>query len=134
MISFETLALAKKYTDEHAGSVDTEQIKEIISSYIKENPISINIPLVSHGVSDTTFNLTPNIYHKWDQVESLTLTLADETPNIVNQYMFSFISGETATTLILPETIKTNMVVKPNMCYQCKIFDNKLSFEEWEAS
>lgn len=30
---------------------------------------------VSHGTADTTFTLTPNTFHIWDEVSSLTLTL-----------------------------------------------------------
>ena len=34
---------------------------------------------VNHGTSDTTFTLTPNTFHIWDEVNALTLTLGDET-------------------------------------------------------
>ena len=62
--------------------------------------------VVSHGTSDTTFALTPNVFHTWGEVESLTLTLATPADNtVVNLYMFEFESGSTATTLSLPNTI-----------------------------
>lgn len=34
---------------------------------------------VNHGTADTTFTLTPNTFHVWDEVTLLTLTLGDET-------------------------------------------------------
>lgn len=38
-ISIETLALAKKYTDEHGGGVSPEQIEEAVNNYLTENPV-----------------------------------------------------------------------------------------------
>lgn len=89
---------------------------------------------VDHGTSDTTFTLPPNQYHTWGEVASLTLTLGAETSGQVNGYWFSFDSGDTATTLSLPETVKTDIVVEPNMHYECSIVGNYMTFEEWEAS
>ena len=59
---------------------------------------------VNHGTSDTTFTLPPNQYHTWGEVASLTLTLGTEISGQANGYWFSFDSGDTATTLSLPET------------------------------
>jgi hypothetical protein len=54
-----------------------------------ENDINLgSIPVVNHGTSDTTFELTPNVFHKWDTVSELTLTLAEADENIYNEYMF----------------------------------------------
>lgn len=89
---------------------------------------------VDHGTSDTTFTLPPNQYHTWGEVASLTLTLETETSGQANGYWFSFDSGDTATTLSLPESIKTDIVVEPNMHYECSIVGNYMTFEEWEVS
>lgn len=96
--------------------------------------ISAKMTQVNHGTSDTTFQLPPNQYHTWGEVSSLTLTLGAETSDQANGYWFSFDSGDTATTLSLPETVKTDIVVEPNMHYECMIVDNYMTFEEWEAS
>lgn len=64
-----------------------------------------NYPLVSHGTADTTFVLTPNTMHVWAEVSALTLTLGTEESGKVNEYLFQFNSGATATTLSLPSTI-----------------------------
>lgn len=85
-----------------------------------------DIPAVNHGTSNTTFELTPNIYHKWDTVTNLTLTLADAPEDTYNEYMFQFTSGDTATTLSVPNTIQ--WVIQPNILsnrtYQCSIVNN----------
>lgn len=85
---------------------------------------SDKIEVVSHGTSDTTFTLTPNVFHKWGEVSNLSLTLATPSDStIYNEYMFEFESGDTATTLTLPDSIKwvSNPSVEVNKIYQCSI-------------
>lgn len=96
--------------------------------------ISAEITQVDHGTADTTFELPPNEIHTWGEVVSLTLTLGAETEAIANVYVFSFESGDTATVLSLPESVKTDIVVEPNMIYECSIRGGLMSFDEWEAS
>lgn len=96
--------------------------------------ISAEVTQVDHGTADTTFELPPNQYHTWGLVASLTLTLGAGTSGQANGYWFSFDSGDTATTLSLPETIQTDIVVEPNMHYECSIVGNYMTFEEWEVS
>ena len=85
------------------------------------------IKVVNHGISDTTFELTPNTFHVWGEVTSLNLTLAAPTDNtIANEYLFQFTSGATATTLILPDAIKWFKVptINPSKTYQISILNN----------
>lgn len=96
--------------------------------------ISSETTRVDHGTADTTFELPANQYHTWGEVTSLTLTLGTDTSGQANGYWFSFDSGDTATTLSLPQTVKTDIVVEPNMHYECSIVGNYMTFEEWEAS
>lgn len=96
--------------------------------------ISSETAQVDHGTADTTFELPANQYHTWGEVASLTITLGAETSGQANGYWFSFDSGDTATTLSLPETVKTDIVVEPNMHYECSIVGNYMTFEEWEVS
>ena len=96
--------------------------------------ISAETTQIDHGTADTTFELPPNQYHTWGEISSLTLTLGAETSGQANGYWFSFDSGDTATTLSLPQTVKTDIVVEPNMHYECSIVGNYMTFEEWEAS
>ena len=95
--------------------------------------ISAEVTRVDHGTSDITFQLPPNQYHTWGEVASLTITLGTGTSGQANGYWFSFDSGDTATTLSLPETIITDIVVEPNMHYECSIVGIYMTFEEWEA-
>ena len=61
--------------------------------------------LVEHGTSDTTFTLTPNTFHVWDEVGELILTLGEETAGVANEYLFQFTSGTEPTVLTLPDSI-----------------------------
>lgn len=96
--------------------------------------ISAETTQVDHGTSDTTFTLPPNQFHIWGEVSSLTLTLGTAKSGVVNEYHFAFISGGTATTLSLPDTVITDIVVEPNMRYECSIINNLMTFSEWEVS
>lgn len=93
--------------------------------------ISAQVTQTNHGTADTTFALPPNQYHTWDEVASLTLTLAAEEAGVVNEYHFAFDSGDTATTLSLPEGIQTDIVVESNTHYECSIIDNYMTFRDW---
>ena len=128
------------------GNVETLEPGEEATANITGSPesptLNLGIPKgetgvlsqVDHGTTDTTFTLPPNQYHIWGEVTSLTLTLGAETSGRANGYWFSFDSGNAATTLSLPETVKTDIVVEPNMHYECSIVGNYMSFEEWEVS
>lgn len=96
--------------------------------------ISAEVTQVDHGTTDTTFTLPTNQYHTWGEISSLTLTLGAETSRQANGYWFSFDSGDTATTLSLPETVQTDIVVEPNTHYECSIVGNYMTFSEWEVS
>ena len=96
--------------------------------------ISPQVTQVDHGTADTTYQLPPNQYHTWGEVASLTIKLGAETSGQANGYWFSFDSGDTATTLSLPESIKTDIVVESNMHYECSIVGNYMTFEEWEVT
>ncbi len=38
--------------------------------------------------------ISPNKFYKFGNVTTLTITFAPETPNVLNEYMFQFTSGE----------------------------------------
>lgn len=102
-----------------------EDLQNAIDYFIENDTI------VNHGTEDTTFALTPNKYHVWGEVASLTLTL-DNPPSrysgysYSNEYMFRFTSGSTPTVLTLPNTIKwmVTPTIKANRIYQVSIQDN----------
>lgn len=101
------------------GSIGKDKFTEEVRNSID------NYPEINHGTSDTTFTLTPNTFHVWDKVTSLDLSFEEETVGITNEFLFQFTSGSTATTLILPDTIKwaDNSVptIETNMIYQVSI-------------
>lgn len=69
--------------------------------------------VVQHGKSDTTFALTPNVIHVWDEVEQLNLTLSPNTDdNKLAEYCFQFLSpANKATTLSISDVKWLNNVV-----------------------
>lgn len=81
---------------------------------------------VNHGTSDTSLALTPNVLHVWDTVGSLTLTLGTGESGVMNEYMFQFDSGSTATTLSLPSSVKwiTDNTIEANKTYHVSILNN----------
>lgn len=87
---------------------------------------SNKIPIVSHGTSDTTFTLTPNVYHTWGEVSTLTLTLEAGENGYLSEYMFEFQSGNTPTTLTLPNTVEfpSTPTIEANKRYQVSIVSN----------
>ena len=92
---------------------------------------------VSHGTADTTFTLTPNTFHIWDEVSSLTLTLGAETSGVANEYLFQFTSGSEPTTLSLPDDIKwtggETLTIEANKIYQVSILKGLGSVLEWNS-
>lgn len=90
---------------------------------------------VNHGTSDTTFTLTPNTFHVWDEVASLTLDFGSETSGVANEFLFQFTSGSTATSLTLPDDIKwandEAPTIEANMIYQVSVLKGLASVLEF---
>ena len=77
--------------------------------------------------TESTASIQPNVLNIWDEVQELDITLLPPTDNnIVNEYMVQFTSGDVATTLILPDSIKwaSVPVIQPNKIYQLSIVNN----------
>lgn len=93
-------------------------------------------PEVNHGTGDTTFTLTPNTFHVWDEVTSLTLNFSNETNGVANEYLFQFTSGSTATSLTLPNDIKwanDNVpTIEANIIYQVSVLRGLASVLEFK--
>lgn len=63
--------------------------------------------VVQHGNNDTTFALTPNVMHVWDEVEQLTLTLSPNTDeNKLAEYAFQFTCPTTQPTTLSISDVK----------------------------
>ena len=91
---------------------------------------------VNHGTSDTTFTLTPNTFHVWDEVAALDLSLGDETAGVANEFLFQFTSGITATTLTLPDGLRwandVALAIAENRVYQVSVLKGFASVLEFE--
>ena len=92
-------------------------------------------PEVNHGTGDTTFTLTPNTFHVWDEVTSLTLNFGSGISGVANEYLFQFTSGSTATSLTLPDDIKwandNAPTIEANMIYQVSVLRGLASVLEF---
>lgn len=94
-----------------------------------ENPQWANVPIegqsyIEHGTNDTTITIQPSVFHIWDAVESLTVTLDKGNPN--DEYSFQFSSGGNATVLTVNPTIKwiNDSLIESNKTYQVSIKNN----------
>lgn len=86
----------------------------------------------SGGSGTVTKQINPNTFYKFGEVSSLTITLAAEESGIENEYKFEFVSGTTATTLSLPETVKWSggnaPTIEASKTYQVSIVNNLAVF------
>ena len=121
-------------TEEEATS-GTSTTNRLISAKILHNKINAVVSEATAGLADipqvdqteTTCTIQPNVFNIWGEVASLDITLGEEQEGIVNEFLFQFTSGETPTTLILPDTIKwvnDAPEIEANMTYQCSIINN----------
>lgn len=85
----------------------------VTAEYDGSAPVSVEIPAGSAGgiypvvsMTDATAELLPNTFYQWGEITALTITLGAETEGITNEYCFEFVSGSTATTLTVPDTIR----------------------------
>lgn len=84
-----------------------------------------NIEIVENVSSSQ--EIEPNKFYKFGEVTELNISLALPTDTtILNEYMFEFISGNTATTLTLPDEIKWLEIpsIETKKIYQCSIVNN----------
>lgn len=102
---------------------NAEKGKNALESLVNK---SDKIEVVSHGTSDTTFTLTPNVFHKWGEVSNLSLSLEEYTGEDIVYYMAEFVSGSTATTLSVPDNIKweSDVTIEAGKTYQISILNN----------
>ena len=86
----------------------------------------------SGGSGTVTKQIKPNTLYKFGECSSLTVRLDAEESGIVNEYMFEFVSGSTATTLSVPDTVKWSggnaPTIEANKTYQVSIVNNLAVF------
>lgn len=102
--------------------------KAVLTDCEFDPPTSLNgIAVVNQ--TDESVSINPNVLNRWGEVSSLSIQLLDPTDNtIVNEYMIEFISGSTATNLILPSNLTyidgVLPTIEPNATYQISIVNN----------
>ena len=77
--------------------------------------------------TSSTQEIQSNKFYKFGEVSSLNITLAAITDTTqLNEFMIEFISGSTATTLTLPNTIRwlETPSIEANKTYQCSIVND----------
>ena len=83
--------------------------------------------MVYHDTSESVATITPNTFHMWDEMPSLTIIFDGETPGITNEYIFQFKSGETPTSLTLPSGLlwanDELPIIESNCTYQISILN-----------
>jgi hypothetical protein len=89
---------------------------------------------ISHGTSDTTFRLSPQEYHVWDEVETLTLTLdTDNLGDLLPEYMFQFTSPANKATVLTISGVRwiNNYIptIQPGKTYQASILNGIIVME-----
>jgi hypothetical protein len=93
---------------------------------------------MEHSNTDSMYELSPNIFHIWGEMESLTITFADEIDGIVNEYLFQFESGSEPTILTLPNNISwvNNEIplIEPNYIYQISILKGLASIMKFKKT
>ena len=116
-----------------SGSYNDLTNKPTIPAVVTESTVSgwgfiknVGYTQVNHGTSNTTFTLTPNVFHVWGTVSNLILTIGNVNNGIANEYLFQFTSGSNATSLTLPSNIKwaTQPNIQANKTYQISILNN----------
>lgn len=86
----------------------------VSKTYDGSTAVSVEIPTGGAGgiypvvsMTDATAELLPNTFYRWGEIAALSITLATPTNEaITNEYCFEFVSGSTATTLTVPDTIR----------------------------
>ena len=106
--------IAQEVSDAENKAISPKAVKEAVSTKIVNQ-------------TESVVTIQSNVLNVWGEVASLDITLAEPTDNTsVNEYMAQFTSGETATTLTLPNTIKWMAVpnIQPNKVYQLSIVND----------
>ena len=74
------------------------------------------------------YPISPNVMYDFGETTSLNLQLAPGVGGYVNEYMFRFSCGETASTFALPDCIEwigSEPEMVANKIYECSIVDNR---------
>lgn len=118
-------AQANKYehpTTHPASMIVQDASHKFVSDVEKNTWNNKSDNIVVELVSTSTQELQPNKYYVFGEVETLTLTLALGSDNILNEYMFEFTSGATPTVLTEITGVEwKGDTIEANKLYQASI-------------
>lgn len=85
------------------------------------------------GAALLSKEILPNVFYDFGEVSTLDLSLGDAISGVMNEYIFQFTSGSTATTLILPDGIKwtEDVVIESDKIYQISIVNGLGVMMSW---
>lgn len=119
----------------------------VTAEYDGSGAVTVTIPEGSGGSggtvrieklsTDTAVELEENKLYIFPEMTELTITLAEPSnTSIVSEYHFVFQSGETATTLSIPDTVKlpSNFSVDANKIYEISILEGCLCAQSWAVT
>lgn len=100
----------------------TSNNKEVATKY----PISTKTQTATTGT--LTLTLNPNVYYKISNYTTLNLTLGTTDAAYMDEFMFEFTTGSSATTLTLPDAVKwmggSAPTIAASKTYQVSIVNN----------
>lgn len=86
-------------------------------------------------LSDSVTTIEPNKFYVFPEMTSLSITFGGEQDKeIIQEYKFRFISGETPTTLSLPESVVGDITVNANCVVEVSIIDGYAVSQSWAVS
>lgn len=94
------------------------------------------IAIINHGTGDTTFEMTPNVLHKWGVVTNLVLTFPQDDECTVREYKVTFIASE-GFSLSVPLTMRWANDEIPKFeagkQYEMSVFDKRIMVSAFAA-
>lgn len=117
------------FSDELSSS-----IQEISQRQVELEKLTTTPVVDCTNIQDSSYTLSPNKKYIFGTKSTLAITLEQPTDTtIVNHYYFEFTSGNTATNLSLPASIKwtSDPSIKSNKIYQISIENNLGVIQEW---
>lgn len=110
------------------SSEEISSVSDVSILVIAETPV-----IDKTSESGSSFNIDPNKMYMFGTKTSLTINLNPGKSDIVNEYMFQFNSGSTATTLNVPNTVVwiKDPNISTNKKYAVSIENNLGIIGEW---
>lgn len=129
-------AYSKAESDSRFASAETvssmeTQVSELDSTVTAQDTRITTLETTPDGMpivqqTEAVVSIQPDVLNVWGEMASLTIDFAAGSEGYAHEYCMEFISGATATTLSLPESVKfpDEPTIEPNMRYQISVVNN----------